>query len=334
MVIVNEVIDRLPEERPLLEIERDEACMYQTPDAAMMRFVTPEIAPLAVYKVPHIYEPMQYAPPRGVFEGPIMRLEWQTMNGRQPFYHRNADVDEIGYQICGERTQMTEFGTIEFKPGEFSCIPAGVGHDNYGREDIHLIFYIRGPTTLCVPPLARGEFKMPPFPGWQPARMMELCSRGMAALGCDVAYSMIDEQLLLKAAERFEQRIELVRAPGLLGETQWIYKAAQVWMGHTTLNRTPARAYTRHLCADEIQYQISGSRTLVTQRGVVTLHPGEFVSIPLGCAFASTTEGPSQHLSILTTENVPAVRQPDRMADMKVAALLSATPPPTVETTL
>ena len=117
MTIVSEVIDGFPEERPLLEIERDETRMYQTPEPWMLRFVTREAAPVAIYKVPHVYEPMQYAPPRGVFEGSIMRLEWQNMNGRQPFYHRNADVDEITYQICGERTQMTEFGTV-YRPGE------------------------------------------------------------------------------------------------------------------------------------------------------------------------------------------------------------------------
>jgi uncharacterized cupin superfamily protein len=325
MTIVSEVIDGFPEERPLLEIERDETRMYQTPEPWMLRFVTREAAPVAIYKVPHVYEPMQYAPPRGVFEGSIMRLEWQNMNGRQPFYHRNADVDEITYQICGERTQMTEFGTIEFTRGQFSCIPAGVGHDNYGREDIHLIFYVRGPTTLCLPPLMEGELRIPPFPGWKQAPMLELSTRGMGALGCDVAYSMIDEPLLLKAAERSEARMQLAQALGRLGETEWVYKSAQVWIGHTSLERTTARSYRRHMCADEIQYQISGERTLVTQRGVVTLHPGEFVSIPLGCAFASTTTGASKHLSILTPETVPPVRPPDGLADMDVGAFLRAT---------
>src|SRR5947199_7404845 len=63
---------------------------------------------------------------------------------------------------------------------------------------------------------------------------------------------------------------------------------------YTTLFRS--RSYIRRLGADEIQYQVDGTRTLVTQRGVVTLEPGDFVTIPRGCAQASVSTGRSRHL--------------------------------------
>ncbi len=320
--IVDEIIDGFPTNRPVRTIKRDEKRFFDKPDPALMRFVTADVQPLGVYKFISKYEPVRFSPPRGVFEGPFLRLEWQTINGRQPFYHRNADVDEIGFQICGERTQLTELGTVELRPGQFSSIPVGVGHDNYGREDIHLIFYLHGPVEACVPPVELGEYKTPPFPGWEQRPMLEISTLCLGGPHCDVAYSVIDESLLLQAATRFEEKMAVLEAPATTGHVEWIYKAPRIWIGHTNLEPSGTRSYTRHLCADEIQYQVSGRRTLITQRGIVELEAGEFVCIPLGCAFASISQEPSQHVSLLTSENTPAVCEPDRFADMDFAGFL------------
>jgi hypothetical protein len=142
---------------------------------------------------------------------------------------------------------------------------------------------------------------------------------------CDVAVSLIDEELLLKEAVRNAAKIEVLKADTNADQISWLYKAPKVWIGHTVLAKSSSpRRYTRHRCADEIQYQISGTRTLVTQRGTTTLEPGEFVCIPFGCAFASVAGETSRHISILTSEPAPAVPQPVRHADMKSWELLCA----------
>jgi hypothetical protein len=57
-----------------------------------------------------------------VFESEHVHIEWQKMNFRQPFYPRNVGVDEIGYHISGERTLITEKGTVDLQVGDFTQI--------------------------------------------------------------------------------------------------------------------------------------------------------------------------------------------------------------------
>ena len=328
MTIVREVIDSYPSSDVTRVISRDEVRLFEKPDATMMRFITAETTPLAVYGFPAAYEPVKFAPPRGVFEGGILRLEWQTMDGRQPFYHRNTDVDEVGFQVCGLRTQMTELGTLDIQPGQFTKIPVGVGHDNYGREDIHLILYMHGPAEPCLAPVAEGAHRIPPFEGWKERAMLEITTHCLGGPHCDVASSMIDEHVLLDAVQHSEERMQLLQTPGSGPGLQWVYKAPKVWIGETALMPGSERTYTRHLAADEIQYQVSGTRTLVSQRGAVKLGPGDFIRIPFGCAFTSLCEEPARHLSVLTAEHVPAVRDPTRYADLDPAAVLRDAPAP------
>ncbi len=323
MAIVAQTISGGLMDLPVRMIDRDEARLFEPPPAAAMRFLAPNLAPLAVYTFPVAYEHVPFAPPRGVFEGQTLRLEWQTIDGRQPFFHRNADVDEIGYQVCGERTLMTECGTIEFEPGQFARIPLGVAHDNYGREDIHLIFYMHGPARACVKPVGYGEHRVPPFPGWQAKTMVETTTVGLGGPGGSIAYSMADEQLLLDAAKNTEHRLEVLAPSGPPGELEWVYRAPKVWIGHTRLERTTMRRYQCDLSGDEIQFQAEGTRTIVSQRGVVTLNAGEFTLIPRGCAYANLAGGASRHLSVLTEESVPPAIQPSRLADAQVADWLA-----------
>ena len=331
MKVVTEVISSEPLDRPERVIERDEARLFEAPPESAMRFLVRDLPPLAVYSVPVVYEATAFGPPQGVFEGDSLRLEWQTINGRQPFYHRNADVDEIGYQICGERTLMTECGTIEFAPGQFSRIPVGVAHDNYGRNDIHLIFYLHGPALPGLQPVGHGEHRVPPFPGWQAKPMVEVVTDCLGGPDCSIAYSMADEELILNAAARFADRLEILEPQAPPGETEWVYRAPKVWIGHTRLHRTSERRYQRRMCADEIQFQVEGTRTIVSQRGVVTLSPGEFTCIPVGCAHASVADGPSKHLSVLTSERVPPQKQPVRFADTNISEWITARDAASVE---
>jgi hypothetical protein len=320
---VTEVMTGEPFDRPERVIERNETQLFQAPSEAAMRFLVRDLPPLAVYSVPVVYEPAPFARPQGVFEGAVLRLEWQTLDGRQPFYHRNADVDEISYQICGGRTLLTECGTVEFGVGQFSRIPVGVAHDNYGRQDIHLIFYLHGPAVPGLEPVGRSKYLVPPFPGWEAKVMIENLTDNMGAPGGSIAFSMADEELLLGAAKQFNDPLELLEPSGPAGQAEWVYRGPKVWIGHTRMDRTQQRRYQRRVCGHEIQYQAAGVRTVVSQRGVVTLNPGDFTCIPAGCASASLTDGPSRHLSIVTSEPVPPVKEAVRRAEPDVAAWLA-----------
>ncbi|MFE9789661.1 hypothetical protein ACFYO7_30230 [Nocardia salmonicida] len=133
MSVVIEDVTIMTSDQPLRSIERDEHNLLTAPHPSKMPVkLWRDHPPLTVAHFPQEYQPRPFAPPRGVYENEQIRIEWQTMDNRQPFYHRNCDVDEISYQIEGERTLMTELGVIEHRPGEFSRIPRGVSHDNYG----------------------------------------------------------------------------------------------------------------------------------------------------------------------------------------------------------
>ena len=231
------------------------------------------------------------------------------MDGRQPFYHRNCDVDEISYQIAGERTLMTELGVIEHRAGRVLRIPRGVAHDNYGREESHLLFYIPAPVTELAPAQRESEAVFPPFPGWQPGAANEAITQCMGALGHDITVFGVDEQLLLDQVHQ--------RGPADAG-------AARPIPVRTSLGCTPPtasasawsppvpggeRRYRRTLDADEIQYQAHGHRTLITQRGVVDLEPGDFVRIPLGISHTSVVTEPGDYVSLLSHQRTAPGRR-------------------------
>jgi uncharacterized cupin superfamily protein len=244
------------------------------------------------------------------------------MKDRQPFYHRNADVDELSFQVSGPRTTLTEHGTVEMRPGLFSRIPVGVAHDNYGREAVHLLFYIPAPVGEAVPVTLRGEYRNPAFEGWQPRAIEELITSCLGGPECDLALSLTDEALLLREAENLEesQRLPIIRPTADVdGGSQWLYKSQHVWIGFTRQSSSQGASspkdtvYRRHRRADEIQAQIKGSRTIISQRGIVRLEPGDFATIPQGVAFTDVVEdsqshddeGGSEHISILTFYPLP-----------------------------
>jgi uncharacterized cupin superfamily protein len=320
MPIVFEVLDSFPKSDLVRVIERNEELLLQIPKPKIAKMWEESPAPLPVYHFSAQYKPMPFAPPRGVFEGPSLRFEWQNINGRQPFYHRNSDADELSFQVSGERTLMTELGTVELRPGHFTNIPVGVAHDNFGREEVHILFYLHGPAVPTRAPVRSGEYLKSPFKGWEARTQAEMTTHCLGGPHCDVAVSLVNEDLLLKAGAASQEKIEAFEAPGATGEIEWMFKAPRVWIGHTSITNETPRRFIRHLAADEMQYQVSGKRTLVTQRGTVTLDPGDCLSIPFGCAFASFAEGGSKHVSVLAADPAPAVVAPVRYADIKPTA--------------
>ncbi|MFD3459813.1 hypothetical protein ACFWVM_08910 [Nocardia fluminea] len=316
MSVVIEDVMIMTSDQPLRSIERDEHNLLTAPHPSTMPVkLWRDHPPLTVAHFPQEYQPRPFAPPRGVYENDQIRIEWQTMDNRQPFYHRNCDVDEISYQINGERTLMTELGVIEHRPGEFSRIPRGVSHDNYGRAESHLLFYVPAPAAETCPAPRTSERVMPPFPGWAPGQINEAVTQCMGTAGHDIAVFPVDEQALLDRVVHEHDRMPVLNVPKALGST-WLYQAEQFRMGTTTFagEADAVRRYRRTLDADEIQYQISGRRTLLTQRGIVELGPGDFVRVPLGIAHASVGHEPGAYISVLSHRELPQVADTARTA--------------------
>jgi uncharacterized cupin superfamily protein len=278
---------------------------------------------LPIVHFPQEYRAQPFAPPRGVYENDHIRVEWQTMDNRQPFYHRNCDVDEISYQIAGERTLMTELGVIEHRPGEFSRIPRGVGHDNYGRKESHLLFYIPAPVDELVESVRSSEAVTPPYPGWQAGPVNEAITECMGTVGHDIAVFGADEQLLLERVHEEKDRMQVLRAAEVPG-ISWVYATASARLGVVHIAGAAAgERYRRTLDADEIQYQIRGERTVLTQRGLAQLRPGDFLRIPLGIAHADLCEGPVEYLVVQADRELPEIADIARSAQPYSAKYLA-----------
>ena len=310
---VHEYLDAFPFDAPPRKLRRREELLLAEPLPGRGR-PPRDYPPIEAVHFPPDYVDQPFVPPRGVYESAAVRIEWQTMNARQPFYHRNCGVDEISFQVCGERTIMTELGSVDVAPGEFALLPDGLAHDNYGRRDVHLLFYVPGPVERLGPVDRRSEARIPPFPGWAPAPINELVTEGVAGPGQDVALAPVDEQLLLAHADETEDRLEVLRPDGDAAATVWLYRSPEIMIGQTTADASTGHAYRRLRNAEEIQYQVSGTRTLVTQRGVLHLEPGDFVRIPRAVAFASIHAAPSTHLSLVSARPIPQVAKAARQA--------------------
>ncbi len=308
MGVVVEHLDAFPiEDSPPRKIQRDERLLLSKPQAGPVKLLQHDL--LGAVHFPVEFIPAKFSPPRGIYECDHIRLEWQQMaNFRQPFYHRNADVDEMSYQVVGERTLMTEHGTVELRPGDYSRIPVGVAHDNFGRNEIHLLFYVPAPVIECGPVAKKARFITPPYEGWESKVLPEVMTECLGAPHCDISASQVDETLLLsyaKDADDDKLISVLQSSPSCKGETEWKYKSKHVWIGHTELNRsTGPPKYRRHRRADEIQCQITGRRTLITQRGIISLDPGDFINIPNGVAFTEHVADNSTHITVLTYHHV------------------------------
>ena len=301
-------------DQPLQSVVRDEHLLLSPPHPLNVPFKLPDQPPLAVVHFPQEYSAVPYAPPRGVYENDEIRVEWQTLEGRQPFYHRNCDVDEISYQIAGERTLMTELGVIEHRPGEFSRIPRGVAHDNYCRAESHLLFYIPAPVTELMSAERESQPASPPFPGWQPGAINEAVTWHLGTPGGDMILLAVDEQHLLDHVDGDDRRIPVLR-PDPDQAVTWLYGADRIRLGLVATVPGGERRYRRTLDADEIQYQANGRRTLITQHGVIDLEPGDFVRIPLGISHASVATKPGDYVSLLSHRELPQVADTSRVAD-------------------
>ncbi|KAH6667424.1 hypothetical protein B0J14DRAFT_489749 [Halenospora varia] len=308
MAVVTELLDAFPYEENVREIKRHEESLFKQPKLmGPVKLLEHELVRAVHFPVE--FMPAKFSPPRGVYECDQIRLEWQQMNSfRQPFYHRNADVDELSYQICGERTLMTEYGSVELRPGDFSRIPVGVAHDNYGRAEIHLLIYIPAPVYDAGTLSRTAQVMLPPFEGWESKFVAEVMTECLGGPECDISASDVDETLLLEHGKDIspDLLLRVLRAEGKEGATEWMYKSKDVWVGNTVVSGSDPTIYYRHRKAQEIQCQIKGTRTLITQHGIIDLEPGDFINIPNGVAFTNVATSESLHITVLTSNPAPA----------------------------
>ena len=221
------------------------------------------------------------------------------MNGRQPFYHRNTDVDEISYHAAGERQVLTDIGCVDMQVGEMCRIPVGVGHDNRAREDVHLIFYIPNDVKEDTKEDRKSEYKMPPFEGWKSNESaIEFITDHNGSVGSDVSTFRMSEQMLLDNAKGTDERMLVMKSSGKEG-AEWLYKAENIWLGFTSFKESDGKVYTRHRKAYEVQIQTKGNRWLITQRGSMQVAPGDAICVPLGTAFSSIAKEENKYITIL-----------------------------------
>lgn len=326
MTEVREHLDVFPFVTAPRVLRRLEANLLTRAQPGPMGPLWSEVVPIDVVHFDQPYTNQPFAAPRFLYEGAHGRIEWQQMNFRQPFYHRNLDVDEMSYQIAGDRTLMTECGTAELRTGDFVRIPAGVAHDNWGRQESHILWYLPEPCIERLPAQRTTHALIPPFEGWQAATVNEIITDCMgSAGGHDTAAQRSDERLILEDAFSHEDRLAVVRpAPDTSSgdgprTIEWIWTGASSAIGLVDLGVSAGLDYIRHRNADEIQYQVSGTRLLVTQLGVAEVVPGDFIRIPIGVAFTSISTEPNRYIATASFHRLPRVFEASRTTDLWLA---------------
>ncbi|MBV9598521.1 MAG: hypothetical protein JOZ87_16875 [Chloroflexi bacterium] len=150
------------------------------------------------------------------------------------------------------------------------------------------------------------------FADWQSAEVTEMIGDG------DVrTYQMADEQLLVNQVHADERRLLVTSVDDSACATTWVWKSPSVWIGMTALDSSDGSEYQRHRVAEEVQYQVEGTRTLVSQCGCVDLEPGEFVKIPRGCAFTSMSDATSRYISVLSLNPLERLATVSRQAEFR-----------------
>lgn len=329
---VVELLDRFDRSAPVRELRRDESLLYTKAVAGPFGDLATATEVVEVIHIAPSYTSGEFVPPKVLFEAPRARIEWQQMDNRQPLYHRNLDVDEMSYQISGERTLMSEYGTVELRPGDFVRLPVGVCHDNWGRTESHLLWYTPAGAIEEQPPDRLSEALIPPFDGWAASTVNEGLTDCLGAPEHVVVAQRADERLILEDALSHENRLAVVRLDHVAptagerpAETRWIWSDDVTRVGVVDYGRSLGTVYVRHSDADEIQYQVSGRRVLATQHGAVNIEPGDFVRVPVGVAFTTISDAPGRYLTTLSADRMllkaPATRVgvPWEMRDVESA---------------
>lgn len=307
MAIVHEKFDVFPFIEPPRVLRRDERELLSRAVPKVPGVSWDPIPPLKVVTFDQAYQEGAFIPPRILWEGETGRIEWMQMNFRQPMYHRNLDVDEMSYQIRGDRTLMTELGTVELRDGDFVRIPVGIAHDNFGRRSSHILWYFPTPMVDTADVVRSGEVLIPPFEGWSADVVNEVHTDCLGGRHCDRAVQLSDERLILEQANDEAERLRVLSSDVAANDISWIWRGTHHAIGVTSIVDGDGTTYIRHRNADEVQYQIEGTRLLVSANGVVEMTPGTFTHIPVGVAYTSIVSGASKHITTVTTGKLDCV---------------------------
>ena len=319
-MIVTERLDAVPVDDSVREVQREESLLHQWPNPEPMN-IWHKYNPIGSIHLPLQYTTKKFQPPQAVFESKFIHIEYQNLQGRQPFYHRNVDVDEISYHAVGKRQVLTEIGCVNLEVGDMARIPVGVGHDNHAEEDVHILFYIPQDVTENIPPYRTSEYVMPPYEGWKAANSIEFITDNLGSVGSDLMTFYTDEQSLLDNVKGTSERMQVVRSSGVEG-LEWLYKSENIWLGFNLFSDSNGKTYTRHRKAEEVQIQVKGTRWLITQRGTLQMEPGDTVNIPLGTAFTSVAHEENKYITVLMRYPAPAKKDFTKMAEPTTLKLL------------
>lgn len=296
MTRVEEHWSRYPFDQPPQVWRRDEELLLA--EHLPSRKVVRDHEPLQVIHYTPTFQETQMGHPRPVFESLYLRLEWQTMpSSRQPFYHRNTDVDELSLQVDGERSLITDRGTIEMRRGDYACMPVGTAHDNFGRGDIHVLIYTPTGIKELGPVDRQAEMIIPPG-DWEPTQVNELVTECLGGPEHDIVMYPANELDIWENPKYQGQYLNVLRADDTPTGTTWMYQSDHIMIGDTRLKDEPGLVYTLNTNCEEVQYQIEGERLLISQRGMVRIVAGDFVRIPIGVAYTSISRGESRHMRI------------------------------------
>jgi mannose-6-phosphate isomerase-like protein (cupin superfamily) len=304
MGIVSETMSAFPFDEEPIARSRDEALLLAVPESAVVA-ARPN-PPIEVIHFGVTYLPKPFSAPKWVYQNADVKIEWQDMKGRQPHYHRNLDVDEMSYQVAGSRQLLSELGSVDLGPDDAVRIPVGVAHDNWGKGEVHVLFYVSAPVHDELATVRRSEPHE--FKDWPPSTVVESVTTGSVREN-----HLADERLLMEYAYQDERRLAVIRAADPGPRTSWRWKARSVWLGVTTVAWSRGVDYQRHMNVDEVQFQLVGRRTLVTQSGVVDIEPGDFAQVPTGCAHASICGDHSRWLTIVSKLPFEQVAEPTKV---------------------
>lgn len=63
-----------------------------------------------------------------------VRIQYAHLSGPMPYFFRNADADEVFFVHAGEGTMETDFGPLEYVPGDYIVVPRGTVYRLHARR--------------------------------------------------------------------------------------------------------------------------------------------------------------------------------------------------------
>jgi homogentisate 1,2-dioxygenase len=89
--------------------------------------------------------------PTVLLENADVRIGWWTRLGAMRWFFRNADGDILYFVHAGEGRLGTEYGPLDYRPGDYLIIPRGTTH----------LFAATTPTWLLTVEALSGRFRLP-----------------------------------------------------------------------------------------------------------------------------------------------------------------------------